>query len=474
MAEETRNEAQEGVEGNAFLELAPKAVEEHVKFENASIAPGFVTFISDVDVSLDLYKFKMPAGVYLLKSGEELNEARVYTLTFDADEIAHIGDGLPYEETTDPNTGVTMRSYGTDPDSEPITFSATIEPIPTKEGEFLTYVEYVAWLTMAVAPDDETRKAIFKSAYQVAREDGAEQDGVEQTSGKADKRYDPVTKLHQSLSNPAIYGELELKLEGRGEAKKGKKVRNIVALEYVGDDEDMRLSRPVSEFDIQVYNAVASLWEAGKHEMTLQEIFNMTMGEGKANPEQLDRISDSVELLRRTRLTADITQEARAHKLTDPDTGEPWEQMEIDDFLFNALRVRMKSINGKVTTGYKIHATPILLRYAKASKQIVSYPVKYLDTKSAGSNTERNVVIRGYLLQRIAQAKGGKMSKTIRCATIYEKAGIDKTNRTERGRANKYITALLSLWVEQGFISSYAVENNARGSMEKVIVSFSR
>ena len=473
MADERTGETTEGGEGNAFLELAPKAVDEHIKFEAASIAPGFVTFVSDVAVEIGLDRFRLPAGVYLLKSGEEINEARVYTLTFNADELLHAGDGLPYEETTDPETGMTMRSYGT-PDSEPITFSATIEPIPTKEGEFLTYVEYVAWLTMTVAPDPETRDAIFNSAYHVTSE--TEITKGEQSDGKADKRYDPVTKLHQTLSDPRMYGELgmELNVAGRGEKKKGKKVSNIVALEYVGDDEDMKLSRPVSEFDIQVYNAVASLWEAGKHEMTLQEIFNMTMGEGKANAKQLDRIADSVELLRRTRLTADITQEAKAHHLTDPDTGEPWEQMEIDDFLFNALRIRMKSVNGKVTTGYKIHATPILLRYAKASKQIVSYPVKYLNTKSAGSNTERNVVIRGYLLQRIAQAKGGKMSKTIRCATIYEKAGIDKANRTERKRANKYITDLLNLWVEQGFIRGYSVENSTRGSMEKVIVSFSK
>jgi len=464
---ETRNEEQG--EGGAFWELAPKAIEEHINFEGVSIAPGFLSFVCDVDVYVGLYEFGLPAGVYLLKGGENANEARVYTLSFDMDEIAHAGDGLPYEEITDPETGATFRAVKRD---EPVTFSATVEPIQTKEGEFLTYLEYVAWLTMTVAPDDETREAVFRSVYRPTVEQ-EETDG-EQGGGRANRRYDPVTKLHQNLSDPRIYdgAGLVLKLEGRTEAKKGKKVRNIVALEYVGDDDEVKLSRPVSEFDIQVYNAVASLWEAGKREMTLQEIFNMTMGEGKANPEQLDRISDSVELLRRTRLTADITQEAKAHKLTDPDTGEPWEQMEIDDFLFNALRIKMKSINGKVTTGYKIHTTPILLRYAKASRQIVSYPVKYLDTRSAGSNTERNIVIRGYLLQRIAQAKGGKMSRTIRLATIYDKAGVNKQNRTERNRANKYITNLLSLWVEQGFISGYEVENDSRGRMEKVLVSF--
>lgn len=473
MTEETRDKTTEGAEANAFLELAPKAVDEHIKFEAASIAPGFVTFVSDVDVEIGLYRFRLPAGIYLLKSGEEVNEARVYTMTFNADELLHAGDGLPYEETTDPETGVTMRSYGT-PDSEPITFSATIEPLPTREGEFLTYLEYVAWLTMTVAPDNETRNAIFNSAYHVTSEEEVTPEDIPQQDGKKPKRrYDPVTKLHQNMTNPALYDTLgvALNVAGRGEIKRGKTVETLVSLEYIGDD-GVTLSRVPTEFEQEVYNAVCSVFEAGKTEFTLQEIFELTMGAGRANPEQLERIEDAMEVWRRVKLKADVTQEAKAHKLIDPETGKPWELMEIDDFLLNVMRIRVRNVNGKETMGYKFHDMPMGLRYAKASKKLVSFETKYLDTKSAGSNTERNVVTRGYLLRRIKQAEGGKMSPVIRCETIYNKAGINKESRTERNRLNTYITNLMDLWQEQGLISGYRVIGEGRQKMAKVEVFF--
>lgn len=451
-------------ENSVFIEYGVKAVKEHIKFQDESIVPGYVGFVSDVDVNIEVRKIVLPAGLYLLKAGEDINEAHVFIMTFDADELVNLGNDLDYEETVD-DEGVITRMI-----REPVSFSAKVEPVPIGDGKSLTYLEYVAWLAIQTAESEEQRKEIFNDIYILEEK----ADGTPKQGGRrASRRYDPVTKLHQNMSNPALYGDggVALDVAGKGERKKGKTVKTLVSLEYVGDDESLELTRKVSEFDMQVYNAIASLYEAGKTEFTLQEIFNLTMGKGKAKQSQLDVIADSVELLRRTRLKADVTQEAKAHKLIDPETGEPWAEMKIDDFIFNALRIQMKSTNGKITTGYKVHTTPILSRYAKASKQIVSYPTRYLDTKEAGSNTQRNIVIRGYLLQRIAQAKGGKMSPTIRYEAIYDKAGVDKTNATARNRANDYIEGLMQVWTKQGFITGYKVEKEAR-QIAKVTVFF--
>ena len=451
---------------DAFIKYGTKAREEHITYED-SFVPGFVTFNCDVDVHLKIWGKTLHAGNYFLLADDMRNantqNAYVYMVTFDADQMLDEAERAGYDEITrDDGTIVRMIKNET-------SLNLTMEPIEIEQGHYLTFIEFIAWLAMTVAESDEIRDAIFNAAYTVEVKDGA----AKQTSRKASRRYDPVTKLHQSLTDPEIYdAQLAIDVAGRGEKKKGKQVDTFVSLEYVGDDDSLTLTREISEFDIQVYNAVCSLWEAEKDEFTLQEIFEMTIGKGKAKQQQLDRLSESVERFRRTRMMADVTQEAKAHGLIDPETGEPWAEMKIDDYLLNALRIQMRGTNGKITTGYRLHSTPVLLRYAKASKQIVSYPRKYLDTKSAGSNTERNVVIRGYLLQRIAQAKHGKMSNTIRCETIYDKAGIDKQNRVERGRVDKYVTGLLDLWIKQGMIKGYEAVSEGRRRMSKIVVTF--
>ena len=455
-------------ESNAFVEYGTKARAEHIKYTDSPI-DGFIAFECDTDVYLGLWGKTVPKGKYYLLADDMLNgrekqDAAIYLITVDTE---HMFKTESEAETVEENDIFTVKAFKGETN-----LNLTMEPMEIVRGQNLFFLEYIAWLAMTVAESDEIRDAIFQAAYKVEVKD----DTPKQTSRRASKRYDPVTKLHQSITDPEIYSELGLTLNvaGRNEKKGNKKVETLVALEYVSDDENIELTRRVSDFDIQVYNAVCSLWEAGKDEFTLQELFEMTIGKGKAKRDQLERLSDSVEILRKTRLTADITQEARAHNLVDPETGKPWEQMEIDDFLLTTVRIRMKSVNGKWTTGYKLNSLPILLRYAKASKQIVSYPVKYLDTKSAGSNTERNVVIRGYLLQRIAQAKGGKMPNTIRCERIYKKAGINADNRTERRRVDKYISGLLEVWREQGLFTTYEVISEGQRRMSKIVINFAK
>jgi len=463
-------------EYNAFLELAPKAVDEHLKFDSNSFVPGFLSFVSDTDVHVGLYRIKLPAGVYFLKGGDEITEARIYTLTFDADELVHLGDNLPYEETTDEN-GMTTRAYkAPDDNREPLSFSAKIEPIPTKDGEYLTYLEYAAWLAIEVAPDQETRNAIFNSAYHVTREEEATRDEPpKQDGGKPTWRHDPVTKLAQSLSNPALYGEfgtISLDVAGKADRKKKREVLTAVALEYIGDDEDVKLSRPVSEFDLQVLNGYIAQVAAGRSMFTATDVFEAVTGSSKPTKKQAQEITESIDRMRFNKLTVDMTQEAEAHHLVDPETGKPWKNWKVETMLVPADKITMTSTNGRVVEGYVSTREPVVYTHARMTNQIVSYPLRYLDTRDAGSNTQQNLIIRAYLLKRILQAqKNPRMKPTVKYSTIYEKTGVDKSNKTVRKRANDYIEALLRIWVEMGLISKYTIEKEAR-QISKVTFEF--
>lgn len=457
-----------------FVEYTRKAREEHVQMEQAFI-PGYISFTSDVDVKVDIYRKTFDKNCILMFDGRvDINDAYLYLVNLDGlqDTLNKFHDDvesgkIETETFVNEETGEIRKSS-----VAPINLNIELERVDMGDGKGITAIEYLVWLAITTTEDEETKRRIFESAYQVE-----EKDGLEQATRRASKRYDPITKLHQNMSNPALYEEAGVLLDvaGRGEKKKGKEVNTLVSLEVIDDDgESVALSRRLSDFDIEVYNAIASLYEDGKRAITLREIAELTIGESSITSQQIDSVAESVEILRRTLLTADVTQEAKAHKLTDPETGEPWAEMRINDFLFNAVRIDMKSTNGKVTTGYKTHSMPVGLKYAKASKQIVSYDAKYLATRSAGSNTERNIVVKNYLLRRIAQAKGGKMSNTIRYEKIYDKAGINKENRVERSRINKYVSKLMELWQSQGLFKSFKIVGEGRRSIAKIVISFDK
>lgn len=467
---EEQNDAEEQGGNSVFVDYAQKAIEEHLDFNEKSIVPGFVCFVSDTDVYLGLYEFTLNAGAYFLKVGEDAGAARVYMMTFDADELASMRDGLPYVETTDKD-GNTMRSY-----HDPVSFSAKMEPVQIKDGEYLTYLEYAAWLAITVAPDDETRDAIFKSAYQMHRKETPErEEPPKQDGGKPTWRHDPITKLAQSLSNPALYGDfgtVTLNVAGKADRKRKRSVETVVSLEYFGDNEDVSLSRPISEFDLQVLNGYIAQVAAGRTMFTATDVFEAVTGAGKPTKKQLQEFTESIDRMRYNRLIVDMTQEAEAHGLVDPETGKPWKSWKVESVLVPADKSMLTSKNGRYVEGYMSRGEPVVYTHARMTNQMVSYPLRYLETKDAGSNTQQNLIMRAYLLKRILQARDNpRMRPTIKYSTIYEKAGVDKENRTARKRANDYIEALLKIWIEKGLISDYEIERE-KLQISKVTVFF--
>ena len=455
---------------NAYERLAPEAVKAHVAFEEMSIVPGFRTFSTDVDVYLGLYETMMPAGSYMLKEGDELATARIYQLVFDGEEIARVTDGKEKETRVD-ESGNVMHTI-----KEPVEFSAKLEPIPTADGNYLTFPEFAAWLAINTADDDETRDAIFRSVYQVTRrDDEGREKPPKQAEAKPTWRHDPITKLAQSLSNPALYGEfgtISLDVAGKADRKRKRTVETVVALEYIGNDEDVTLARPVSEFDLQVLNGYIAQVAAGRSMFTATDVFEAVTGGGKPTEKQKREYTESLDRMRFNKLTVDMTAEAEAHNLVDPETGRPWKSWKVETMLVPADKVTMTSPNGRIVEGYVNRGEPVVYTHARMTKQIVSYPLRYLDTKDAGSNTQQNIIIRGYLLKRILQARDNpRMRPTIKYATIYDKAGIDKGSKQARKRANDYIERLLNVWVNMGLISGYAIEKERR-QISKVTVTF--
>ena len=466
MNEAVMDEAQkanEQGEYNAFLELAPIAVKENLKFQKETIVPGFVNFTSDKDVHLGLYDFTLPAGMYMLKNGEEVNEARIYVISFDTEEMLHLGDGLQYEEEVDEETGETARVY-----KEPVTFSATVGPIQTKEGEWLTYLEYVAWLTIAVSPDDDTREAVFRSAYSVVEKGEPEQadELPNQDTARPRNRQDPKTKISRLIgkpeSNTELYKEMgaALTVASENEKKRGITVEQVVSIEYMGADGIIAEGRErLTQLDRQVHNAIISHYVAGNRVVSLVQICEFVYGHAKPTAEQRRDVEECIDRQMWTKIAIDMTDEAAKHNLKHP---ELLTNFKLEGQMLAIRKVTARAANGKRIVAYQLMGEPILYTHAKVTGQILTYSAKLLQAPKGMNNTEKTMAIRQTLLEEIRRAKDGKRNKFIKYDMIYESSGQVPTSRTERSRLKKTVGLYLDMFEENGEISGWKEHKEGR------------
>lgn len=246
----------------------------------------------------------------------------------------------------------------------------------------------------------------------------------------------------------------------------GKEVR--VALSMDIEQTGAEISRELSQLDVDMHNALLSLWFAGNKAFTYQQIWRSLTGSSKRPTEQqLDRVKESCDTLRRAFTRFDWTAQARAR-------GYDVERATVKDFLISAREVDIELTNGSTARGLVMTAPPLLYEYASRTGELTSVPQRLLNTDKAGQDSTAHIVIKRYLLQRIAgyrnhkekaeRHKRGKTSETteddtryrrIKYDTICSRAGIDPTDRMAKKRAIDYTIECLKLWREQGFISGH-------------------
>lgn len=281
----------------------------------------------------------------------------------------------------------------------------------------------------------------------------AEKHGEQQDTRKPHRHYDPINKLANNLTDKRLFGPNGLQLDVSGE--KEKEVTTSVNFSIAGE-QAIVTTKVLDPFDREVHAAVASWWKAGNRNFTPSQICQTLTGSQKPSKAMLDEVRESIEKQIQIRAEIDFTEEARGRNLEVD--GEPIEECKIETYLLAAKKITVRAANGKTVEGYHLFEAPVLYWYAAATKQVVSYPQRYLKTASAGRSTVQNTLIKKYLLRRIGQIKGkSKVSNRIKFSTIYRNAGIDpdEKSRTELNRINNYITSLLDLWKEQGAITDY-------------------
>lgn len=295
---------------------------------------------------------------------------------------------------------------------------------------------------------------------------------IESLRGQMPEKHSmSIQKLANELQHDIINsGALDLVV-----ANKGKKTEISTYVLATYEDQNgvtIQGKQNYTEFDRQIQDAVCSLYEYGNDEkiFTPDMLFRaMTHKRGtNPSPQQVGAVRKSIEKQRRIHVYVDATEEMKKR-------GVASSSVVFDDFLLSLKAVNVRSGN-KTITAYKINAEPILLTYAKMTKQLATVPAELLDIKEVTNgkltdlsiaNSDARIAVKGYLLRRIAVMKRNQnQSNIILFSTLFEETGLK--NDSNAVKTKQYAFQVLDFFTAKGFVKGY--EKRKSGNSYDAIV----
>nr|CRY93950.1 hypothetical protein [uncultured prokaryote] len=293
----------------------------------------------------------------------------------------------------------------------------------------------------------------------------------------------PIQKLASELQHDLINtGAVDLIVAGKG---KKNEITSYVMATYEQPDAITMTGKPYTEFDRQVQDAVSSLWEYGHKshiitpDMVARAMNHKTQTE-KISPQFKGAVTKSLEKMRRIHITLDASEEIRKRKITLD--GERVDSFKVDDYLL-ALKGIEIGAGGKTVKGYLIQSEPLLLTYAKRTKQLATVDSRLLDIKEVDKkgnattvsikSNEARVAVKGYLLRRIAVMKNDrtnkkpKQSNIILFNSLFDETGIPQDSNARR--IKDYAFQVLDYFKAMNYIKGYTARKN-RKSFDAVII----
>jgi len=283
------------------------------------------------------------------------------------------------------------------------------------------------------------------------------------------KHIKPINKLANTITKDIIdKGQIDLIVSGKNSKRE---IYTKVMLEY--DNKHIQMSgQKYMPYDREVYDGVVTLYAAGNDFVTPAMVYramNGLSGTEYIKPETLEKVRQSLDKSMRIYTVIDYTDEAKMY-------NKKIEKTTYEGYLLAAEKVTVK-VNGEIHEAYRI-LSPILYEYAKISGQIISVPIKYLQTKDAVRSTDEVIVIRGYLLRQIEWMRNTRVyrSENITYQGIYEELGISKIFLDDTAYKNKtrtvrnHIKAILDEWTDQGYIIDYK-EYQEHKTMRGIVIT---
>lgn len=172
---------------------------------------------------------------------------------------------------------------------------------------------------------------------------------------------------------------------------------------YIWKDDDLpTISVSLTRFDAVVMDAVYTVLCAGYKVFTVDTIAKVIAGNGRLrlNDKNAGVLRESIEKLRHVHIQIDCADEMAERK----DIAVQEKPRLLESRLLPVIPVEAEyQVNGKYAQAYRITETSVLYVYASLLHQIVDVPAEWMDTSRLFSDTAEAVLIKRYVIRRVAQ-----------------------------------------------------------------------
>lgn len=248
--------------------------------------------------------------------------------------------------------------------------------------------------------------------------------------------------------------------------KTGKKDVIINVQAYVAIDGKI-IPTNFTAYDREVLNGICSIYASGQNIMTTQTIYEAFTGRRNPSSQSKAHVTRSINKMRSTLLSIDWTNHAKMSGLPLEDE----DYIKSNDNLLLMQNIEA-NINGTDTNAFLLLQAPILYKYAKSVEQIITIDKSLLQMDNL-NNTDDSIVLKNYILTRIAIMKNPKnkvKNHAILFDTMFEYCQITG-NKNEMKRKRELVTKILDELKKKQYITGYTIEKKGN-KYKSIVVSF--
>lgn len=230
--------------------------------------------------------------------------------------------------------------------------------------------------------------------------------------------------------------------------RKGRTAYTLMMLNFDELGDGIKISRELSVYDQQVWNACTNLMLNDYKIITPSQIYHWMGYESKMCQTDKERIMESVNVIIRARVFIDNANERKLYKR--------YPEISLNTPLLAAKICTAKS-GKKEVTAIEMLEVPDLFGVAKERGQITTVPFEVLEVDI--DRTEDNLKLLTYLSRRIVHMKhDSDVSRKILLQAIYVKCGID--TRLKKFRLPEKLSKIFDHYKKVKWIEGYELTDN--------------
>lgn len=237
---------------------------------------------------------------------------------------------------------------------------------------------------------------------------------------------------------------LPIAVEGKADKDNGKKRTVYYGIDFC--DEKLQVNQKLTALDQRVHDAIGTLYNAGNEYMSLSQIAAVMGNRSNPSTNMIERIEKSIYKMMTAAVILDQTEDYSKY------TELVIEKKYIGNVL--AAERKMATINGQlVADALHLYREPILMEFARVRGQLSRVPKEVIENTKR--QTDNNIAIETYLMQRIARMKDPKAKaiKKIRYDAIFKDAELVGK---QQQRAMSTIFEYLDHYKKVGWIEGYS------------------